>query len=51
MKTNTTAKEQSLNPQPMAQAKPELEVVTEELDERVLKALHEERPAPFRSFG
>ena len=40
MKTNTTAKEQSLNPQPIAQAKPEIEVVNEELDERVLKALH-----------
>src|SRR5215218_11193802 len=38
MKQNSTVKEQSLNPQPAVRATPQ--PVAEELDERVLAALH-----------
>jgi ribosome-associated protein len=40
MKSNSTAKEQSLNPEPLAHAQPQTEPVAEPLDERVLIALN-----------
>ncbi|HEY6805493.1 MAG TPA: ribosome silencing factor [Pyrinomonadaceae bacterium] len=40
MKSNSTAKEQSLNPQLVAHAQPQTETVVEPLDERVLIALN-----------
>jgi len=40
MKTNSTAKEQSLNPQPVGRPQPQATEVVDQLDDRVLKALH-----------
>jgi len=40
MKTNSTAKEQSLNPQPVARPQTQGAGAEDQLDERVLKALH-----------
>jgi ribosome-associated protein len=40
MKQNSTVKEQSLHPQSSARTQPQPATVTEELDERVLAALH-----------
>src|SRR4029453_12735861 len=39
-KTNSTAKEQSLNPQPVSRPQPQHVGTVEQLDERVLTALH-----------
>lgn len=40
MKSNSTAKEQSLNPQPVARPQTAVSTVPEQLDERVSMALH-----------
>ena len=40
MKSNSTAKEQSLNPQPAARAKSQPSIGADQLDERVMTALH-----------
>jgi ribosome-associated protein len=40
MKTNSTAKEQSLNPQPVVHPQPLATEAPDQVDERVLKALH-----------
>ena len=40
MKTNSTAKEQSLNPQPVVHPQQQAAGAADQLDERVLKALH-----------
>ena len=40
MKTNSTAKEQSLNPQPVGRPQTQGAGAEDQLDERVLKALH-----------
>jgi ribosome-associated protein len=40
MKHNSTAKEQSLNPEPGMRSQPQVVPVVEQLDERVLQALH-----------
>jgi ribosome-associated protein len=40
MKSNSTAKEQSLSPQPATRAKSQIVIGADQLDERVLTALH-----------